>query len=263
MMLASGIQPLVYHRVCPDADAFASSYVVSTSDFRRQMEYLVRHGYRAVTVDELLATNGAASPGGRRVLLTFDDGYLDNYTEAFPILREYGLPALIFLVADFSRRINWWDTPLGVPETALLQPEQIREMAAHGIEFGSHSLEHSSLPQLTDGELRRQLEESKAAIEASTGRPVRAFSYPYSHVDARVKAALRASGYSCGFTVNDGPLRATQDLWEIRRVNVTAHAQGARLAAKLTGVEKAGLWTWWQLRRALRGAPRYEIRRGF
>ncbi len=263
MMLGAGIQPLVYHRVCSDSEYFSSSYVVSASDFRRQMEYLVHHGYRSVRLDELLHENRSSNGTGKRVLITFDDGYRDNYTHALPVLKDLGLTAVVFLVADFTRRVNWWDTPMGVPETELLDSTHIRAMADAGVEFGSHTLFHSSLPQLPDDDLRAELRDSKAAIEAVTGMPVRAFSYPYSHVDARVKSALREAGYACGFAVNDGPLSAADDLFEIRRVNVTADAHGARFGVKLSGCEKLGLWTWWKIRRGLRGRKQYEIRRGF
>lgn len=260
MNIFGDIQPLVYHRVCPDRESFRSTYVVSVSDFRRQMEFLVAHRYECVTLQDLLG--GSPGSNGRpRVLLTFDDGYLDNYTHAFPILRDLGLPAIVFLVADFSRRTNWWDVPMGVPEARLLEPEHIRAMAEGAVEFGSHTMRHSSLPSLSDRELTEELVRSRELIEVAAGRPVRALSYPYSHVDERVKRAARGTGYSCAFAVNGGPLRADADLWEIRRVNVTAGARGLMLEAKVSGLEKLGLWAWWYSRNRLR--PRYEIRRGF
>lgn len=260
MTLLGGIQPLVYHRVCPDRESFRSTYVVSASDFRRQMEFLAGHNYEIVTLDALL-TGRPGSNGRPRILLTFDDGYLDNYTHAFPVLRELGLPAIVFLVADFSRRTNWWDVPMGVPEAALLNKGHIREMVEGGIEFGSHTMGHSSLPALSDRDLDHELVRSREKIEEATGRPVRAISYPYSHVDERVKRAARGSGYSWGFAVNGGPFHAGTDPWEIRRVNVTSGAQGLLLEAKVRGLEKLGLWAWWYSRNRLR--PRYDIRRGF
>ena len=258
------IQPLVYHRVCPDSETFSSTYVVRQSDFRRQMEYLLSHGYRAVGLDDFLAPGSGNGTGtGGRVLITFDDGYEDNYTYAFPILREYKIPALIFLVADFSRRTNWWDVPLGTPEVPLLTPDQIVRMAGQGVEFGSHTLTHRSLPGLDDGQMHAEVAGSRTMIQQVTGVAPRSFSYPYSHVDQRTKDALRDAGYVCAFAVNGGPYRPAQDLWEIRRVNVTADAHGLRFGAKLSGAEKLGLWAWWRIRNATdRGAP-FEIRRGF
>jgi len=103
-------------------------------------------------------------------------------------------------------------TPIGVSETRLLELEQIQEMAGEGVEFGSHGMGYRSLPGLDDSALMRELSLSREVIEAVTGKPVRAFSYPYSHVDARAKKAVRATGYECAFAVNGGHLLATRDL---------------------------------------------------
>lgn len=262
--MMNSIQPLVYHRVVPDREHFNSTYVVRASDFRKQVEYLVSHRYRAVTLDELLTgADPVNAHTEKRVLITFDDGYEDNYTQAFPVLREFGLPALIFLVADFSRRTNWWDTPLGVPEARLLTPSQISRMAGNGIEFGSHTLTHRSLPGTSEAELKAEIEGSRSEIERVTGLTPRAFSYPYSHVDRRTKLTLREAGYQCAFAVNGGPFHAHRDPWEIRRVNVTANARGLRFKAKLSGAEKLGLWAWWKARHRSGERTPMEIRRGF
>jgi len=260
MSLLGTVHPLVYHRVCDDRETFRSTYVVRASDFRRQMESLVERGYRTVSTEEMLSSSVSGN-GRRSVVLTFDDGYRDNYTHAFPVLKELGLTATIFLVADLSRRTNWWDVSLGIPEVPLLVPEQIREMAGGGIDFGSHTLHHCSLPSLDDRALAEELGRSREVIAGITGRPVFALSYPYSHVDARVKEAVQDAGYGCAFAVNDGPFHAWSDRWEIRRVNVTSEAQGIRFGAKISGAEKLALWAWSRARQIRR--PGYEIRRGF
>jgi peptidoglycan/xylan/chitin deacetylase (PgdA/CDA1 family) len=264
MMGLGHIHPLVYHRVCADKEHFSSEYTVRLSDFRRQMEQLLSRGYSAVTLGDLLSGMDARSPGNsKRVLITFDDGYQDNFEHAFPVLRDLGLPAVVFLVADFSRRTNWWDVPIGIPEAQLLHPDQIREMVEGGIEFGSHTLTHCSLPALAPDDLLRELAESRERISGITGAPVRAFSYPYSHVNERSKRAVQKAGYACAFAVNSGPLSPGTDPWEIRRVNVTASAHGLLLDAKLRGMEKVGLWAWWKLRQGSGLKAINEIRRGF
>ena len=264
MIIPRSVQPLVYHRVCADNEHFSSDYAVRQSDFRRQMEYLVTRGYTAVGIEDLLTGMDAPLPGPPgRVLITFDDGYRDNFERAFPVLQDLGLPAVIFLVADFSRRTNWWDQPIGIPEARLLHPDEIREMAAEGMEFGSHTLTHRSLPGCSEEDLSRELVESREHIAAITRTPVRTFSYPYSHVDERVKRAVRQSGYACAFAVNSGPLTPATDRWEIRRVNVTSAAHGSRFNAKLRGAEKLGLWAWWKLRQSSGLKANNEIRRGF
>jgi peptidoglycan/xylan/chitin deacetylase (PgdA/CDA1 family) len=257
------IPALLYHRVCADAAYFQSSYVVKASAFRRQMEYLVRHDWHAASLDDLLEPQDKARQTGKKVLITFDDGYLDTFTTAFPILKEFGMTALVLLVGDMSRRTNWWDLPLGVPEAKLLSPDQIREMADAGMQFGSHTLTHASLPDLSNSRLADELVGSKQAIENVTGRPVMAFSYPYSHIDERSKRAVRDAGYSIAFSVESGPFRTFTDPWEIRRTNVLSTEQGYRYALKLNGVEKCRTWFWWRAKRALRIFQERRIRRGF
>ena len=258
------VQPLVYHRVLPDDRYTPSEYAVRVSDFRQQMEYMLARGYTPVTLEEFQRSLGSRdAAGGKRVLVTFDDGYRDNYTHAFPILQALRIPALIFLVADFTRRTNWWDQPLGVPAADLMSPQEIREMAAAGIAFGSHTLSHVSLPGLEPDTLRREIVESKERINHITDTRVTAFSYPYGHVDESARRAVRDAGYACAFAVNGGPFLPSTDPWEVRRVNITAAARGWGLSSKLSGVERAGLWAWWKVRRRSGRSAHNEIRRGF
>lgn len=258
----SDIVPLVYHRVCPDSESDASPYVISATKFRRQMEYLVRKNYRALSLADVCAPSRSKRRAQRGVVITFDDGYLDTYTTAFPILQELGLTAVVFLVADFSRRTNWWDVPLGVPRANLLEPGHIQEMVRVGIDFGSHSQTHRSLPDLSDQERCHELCDSKKAIEDITGRAVLAFSYPYSHVNSRTKAAVQAAGYACAFAVHCGPLRIHRDLWEIRRVNAESSPYLKRFAMAVNGAERFAQWVWWRGKAFIHSEQRYEIRSG-
>jgi peptidoglycan/xylan/chitin deacetylase (PgdA/CDA1 family) len=261
--LMNAIPTLLYHRVCSEEEYFNSSYVVQARAFRQQMEYLARRGWKSATVADVIADRKQNQSAAKKVLITFDDGYLDNYTNAFPILKDYGFTALVLLIGDMSRRTNWWDVPLGVPEAKLLMPHQIREMAEGGIEFGSHSLTHRSLPGLSDAQLEDEVVGSKRVIEKVTGCPVTAFSYPYSHIDEKTKRAVQAAGYRVAFSVESGPFRTAADPWEVRRTNVTSSAQGFRFALKLNGVERCRTWFWWRSKRALRILQGRRIRRGF
>jgi peptidoglycan/xylan/chitin deacetylase (PgdA/CDA1 family) len=234
---------LVYHRVCRDEDHFNSPYIVTQSTFRRQMSYLATHGYRTTTVAEAMDGDLPASKSkGSPVLLTFDDGFLDNYLYAAPVLREFGFGAIVFLVADFKRRTNWWDVPDGMPLAELMARTHIEELSGQGMEFGSHTMTHKRLPLLSDEELNQELVESRRVIEAIVGRPVDAFSYPYSALDARAKQAVSNAGYRWAFAVNSGPVHYSQDPLEIRRVNMGSQTNFLRMHARLSGIEKRILW---------------------
>jgi peptidoglycan/xylan/chitin deacetylase (PgdA/CDA1 family) len=246
------LQTLLYHRVCADNEWYPSPYVVTASAFRRQMEFLHARGFYTPALADVLDGTATTHNGhGRPFLLTLDDGYLDNFEYAFPVLQEFGFRAIIFLVADFSRRENWWDLREGVPRASLLEPGHIREMSAHGIEFGSHTLHHPHMPSLPDEALREEVTRSRAIIEDVVQKPVDSFSYPYSDLDGRVRNAVIAAGYRCAFAVNTGPRAFSADAFEIRRLNVENGAGWLSLHAKMSGAEKALLYSWWQGKRSL------------
>ena len=237
---------LMYHSVSHDDEVGSPSpFRVSRSTFARQLGHL-RSRYHARTLDE-----GIVSTADDDVLLTFDDGYLDNYTVAFPLLQEFGLNAAIFVVADFQRRRNWWDDALPTRNAPLLEPRHMREMATHGIEFGSHTLSHPVLSQLGDVALRNELADSKHAVEDIVGRPVHHLAYPYGYVDERTKDAVRAAGYKAAFAVNSGPLRPTADLFEIRRLLMGDSSNWLYIHSKMLGVEKMVRWAYWNCRRTI------------
>ena len=246
------LQTLLYHRVCADKDWYPSPYVVSASTFRRHVEFLHAKGCCTPRLAEVLdGTIEAGNDHRQPLLITLDDGYLDNFEHAFPVLQEFGFRATIFLVADFSRRDNWWDTPTGVPRAPLLQPGHIKEMSSHGMEFGSHTLTHPHLPMLSDEAIRNELVRSREVIEALVQKPALAFSYPYSDLDGRVRKAVMDAKYTCAFAVNTGPRRFASDLFEIRRLNVVNAAGPLSLLAKLSGLEKAVLYSWWRGKRTI------------
>ncbi|MEK9136549.1 MAG: polysaccharide deacetylase family protein [Bacteroidota bacterium] len=253
------VQVLMYHRVCSDDESVTSPYALSRNVFRRQMEYLLAHGYRVLRIADLITQDQNSVPSGERgVLITFDDGYLDNYENAFPVLQEFGFTACISLVADFNRRRNWWDRRYAIMKAPLLRPDQISEMVKGGIEFGTHTINHPSLPSLGERELEQELIGSKHIVEDITGKPVRWLAYPYGDVNSRVKRAARKAGYSCGFAVNSGPLHFESDLYEIRRICIVNNASSAYLLSELSGFRKTFRWGRWAMKRLVGGRNKYH-----
>lgn len=236
------IPVLMYHQVCKEGTFIPSPYTVSVGTFRRQLEYMVRRGFYTPPLGELLANNGCDAAGRKPILLTFDDGYLNNYEFAFPLLQEFGFSALISLVADPAIRTNTWDRLKGMAKAPLMEDRHVREMAAYGIEFASHSYRHPSLPALRDSDLRWELQRSKERIEEILGRPVEALVYPYGDVDERVKHAAQEAGYRCAFATHSGPLDFFADLFEIRRMLIVDSADPLYLGWVLSGGKKTLMW---------------------
>lgn len=249
------IPVLMYHRICKDGETSPSPFVVTTDVFEQQLQYFAHHGYTTPTVAEILSGNGTPK---KPLLITFDDGYLDTLECAAPLLQKYGMHAVVFLVADFSRRNNWWDLPKNIPEAKLMEKSQVRELLAMGIEIGSHSWSHPSLPLINDADLAFEFSHSKKVVEEVIQQPVHYFAYPYGEMDDRVKAAARAAGYACAFATNSGPLFFHDDLHQIRRTLIANRADDFYLFVKLAGIEKSLRVGWSLTKKVLRKRPHYS-----
>ncbi|MEV0586805.1 polysaccharide deacetylase family protein [Nonomuraea sp. NPDC050310] len=189
-------QVLMYHSVDQfDEDPYLIT--VKPQRFAAQMTWLVRRGLRGVSMRELLRAQRAGQ-AGRLVGLTFDDGYADFAVHAVPILLRHGFTATVFAVTGRLGGDNDWD-PLG-PRKPLMTAAQLREVAAHGMEVGSHTRTHRSLAGAPAPELHHEVKASRAELEAILGEEVTGLAYPYGHADADAVEAVRAAGYgyACG-----------------------------------------------------------------
>jgi len=197
---------LNYHKV--DDTKIALS--ISPADFEQQMLYLQENGYTAISPDELLANLKEGIPLPEKpVLITFDDGYEDNYKNAFPILQKFGYKATIFVITDFlSCNPNYltWD--------------QAREMQASGITIASHTMQHKSLTALSDEEIRAELCGSKAALEYQLKIKNAYFAYPTGTYNAHIMKLVEETGYKGAFTIKYGNVDAASCPFALERVPV-------------------------------------------
>jgi peptidoglycan/xylan/chitin deacetylase (PgdA/CDA1 family) len=191
---------LMLHSLSMPQSAVERTYYLGPAKFHRYLRTMLEAGYQTARLEEWVAGRFTR----KRVLLTFDDGYDDLYSELFPSVLELKLNPVIFLVADRSELSNFWDHTRGLRRRELLTLEQIREMQRHGVEFGSHTMSHPWLPDLSDDQLRHEVRDSKHTLEDMLGAEVRAFAYPYGGVDERVRAAVAEAGYKLAFTTLPG-----------------------------------------------------------
>ncbi len=175
---AKGLRILCYHNVHDNDSRYTT---VSTLNFKKQMDFLSRNEYQSVSLNDLLARNGGTS--AKQIAITFDDGWRDNYVNAFPILKQYGFQATIFLVAD----------RIGEPD--YLTVEQIKEMHRYGIQFGSHTLSHPKLPSLTEEEKWSEIFTSRKKIEDQFQFNIDFFCYPYGLYDSKTVQMVEKAGY--------------------------------------------------------------------
>lgn len=249
---------LMYHQICSDTTKDVSEFIVLQQVFRQQMLYLYEHGYVTPSLTDAFSDEPV---GGKPVVITFDDGYMNNYQFAFPILQEFGFRAHISLIGDQSIRTNLWDREKGIPQAELMRVEHIEEMAANGMEFGSHSHTHKSLPSLAQDELEEELAISKESVERIIGRPTEFIAYPYGDVDDRVKRAVRNAGYKFAFATHTGPLDFHADAYEIRRILVENRSDTRYLYSKFSGINKTYMWGKWFAKTLLgkRNKFQYEL----
>ena len=212
--LASGPKVVVlnYHKV----DRREISLSVSPEDFDRQMTFLKENGYHTITPHEMYMafTDGAPLPTNP-VLITFDDGYADNYINAYPILKKHGMKAAIFVVTDFLDR--------GVP--GYLTWAQAAEMENSGVfSVESHTVTHSSLLDLTDDAIRRELTQSKRDIEQRLGKEVEFLAYPTGAYNLHIASLVKEAGYKGAFTVRFGNMDQFSNFYAMERVPIFREA---------------------------------------
>ncbi len=205
---------LMYHYVSvPPAgsDIYRRDLSVSPELFRSHLEALDSAGYTPISMYDLVGhlNQGAPLPE-KPVILTFDDGYRDNFENAFPFLTEFGMTAMFFVVTDYMDERN----PL------YLSWDMAREMQAAGMFIESHGRNHASLRNRNDDYLIWQALGSAETIEHELGVRPRFITYPFGHYDSNTIRIFESAGFWGGVTINAGATHSTDDLFQLRRVRV-------------------------------------------
>ena len=225
---------LMYHRIAPTGSPEMNRWRVTPQAFEEQLCYLRDSGFYSVTLEDWRKAMASRRPlTGRAVLITFDDGYLDFLTYAWPLLKQYGFSATVFLVADKVGQSNSWDR-LYSEELPLLDWQQIRQLQAEGVEFGSHSASHHPLTSLTVAEVVREGARSRSILEQQLGFPIRSFAYPHGDFDPVVEHLIGACGYVFGLSCRSGRVRFEDRLLALPRVEVMGTDSLQEFVGKLT-----------------------------
>ncbi|MBI4553682.1 MAG: polysaccharide deacetylase family protein [Candidatus Latescibacteria bacterium] len=216
------LRVLMYHRIVDDADLCRAHWTsVHVRDFRRQLECLDRWGFTTITFDDYrLFLEGELNLPKKPVILTFDDGYLDTHQYAFPLLQEFGMKAVVFVLGKRAVKTNVWDRPLGLPEAPLMDWQHIMEMHVAGCEIGAHSMTHAKLSTLPERAAWSEIADSRTELEDLLNAPVLSFAYPYGVVDGRTKRMVEEAGYRIAYSVATGPATFGNDAYEVRRTTI-------------------------------------------
>jgi peptidoglycan/xylan/chitin deacetylase (PgdA/CDA1 family) len=259
---ASGIPILMYHSVAEDSEPGVSPYYRLTTTparFAAHMHWLRRNGYAVVDLDAAFHRSAARATDGKRLaVVTFDDGFLDFKTDAWPVLSELGFTATVFLPTAFigqARRLF-----KGRP---CLTWSEVRKLHGLGVRFGSHTVTHPKLYDLSWSAIRGELLDSRTALEQELGGPVRTFAYPYAFPQEdgdfakRFKEELMEAGYAAGVTTAIGRMTPSSDPLRLNRLPVNDCDDETLFAAKM-----AGAYDWvGRVQFAARQARRWRMRR--
>ncbi len=218
---------LMYHRISDLSDKERLSplmrdLTVSPADFDRQVRYLVDNGFAPLLAREVeeAVINGRKLPE-KSVAITMDDGYKDNFDQAFPILQKYRVPATIFLVTntvDTAGHLSWDDV-------ALMHGRQVG--------YGSHTVHHYDLPDLSIFQIDYELRESRRVLESRLVETISSVAYPSGRYNQTVVERARAAGYLAGWKKGGGPVQPGAEVYLLPRVRVNGGSTMADFQRKV------------------------------
>ncbi len=198
---------LNYHKI----DNMNISLSVLPEDFDRQMAYLKENGYHTINTDQLYnyMVNGEALPENP-ILITFDDGYEDNYQHAYPILKKYGFTGTIFVITDFVNN----------NQPNYLTWDQIKEMKSQGMDFQSHTASHKSMTELSMDQLKEELTKSKQALDKELNQDTKFMAYPTGTYNLYIAKIVNEAGYKGAFTIKYGNVDKASNMYALERVPI-------------------------------------------
>jgi peptidoglycan/xylan/chitin deacetylase (PgdA/CDA1 family) len=235
----ASIPILMYHSISGEAETAHPYYRTSTSpqQFALQMKYLHENGYRTASLPEIVGQlQGKGAVVDKQVVITFDDGYRDFYHHAFPALSQYGFSATVFLPTAYIG-----DHPVQFKGKDCLTWADVRDLNKNGILFGSHTVTHPQIRELSAPAINAEISNSKATIEEKLGSAVGSFAYPYAfpQTDSDFTKTLRDSlgraGYQNGVCTIVGRATRHSQPFFLERLPVNSCDDRALFSAKLAG----------------------------
>lgn len=228
---------LMYHSISSESGERFRQFAMSPERFAQHLAYLQSHSYTPITVSryvELISGGGGDLPD-RPVVLTFDDGFADFYTDALPELRRHDFVATLYVATDYVGGTSLWLGREGEAERSMLSWSQLREIAENGIECGAHTCSHPQLDVLPDAAIMKEVVECKVLLEDRLGRRICTFAYPFGFQTERVRRMVRAAGYTSACAVAYAMSSPRDDRFALSRLIVTGDMSIDRFARLLAG----------------------------
>jgi peptidoglycan/xylan/chitin deacetylase (PgdA/CDA1 family) len=220
--VASQLTIVAFHRVNDGLEG--NDLTISSRSFRDFCKFFAKN-FRVMPLGEQIRALRAGKPVGGSLSITFDDGYLDNYEIAAPILREVGLSATFFVTTNFidSEFVPFWDSDLP-QQPGWMSWKQVRELADHGFEIGCHTESHINMGRASLEMVKAELQNSKQILESRLQRPVDLFAYPFggrANINQASLALVRTGGFSCCVSCCGGVNPADADPFQLNRLPIS------------------------------------------
>lgn len=228
---------IMYHRVINNAEneGVYGTYIYEDM-FKKHLQYLKDKNYTVITFKDLdkIGWRNRFEKVKKYIILTFDDGYKDNYDLAFPILKEFNFKATIFLMGSLT--YNEWDVKAGGERKfSLMSVEMIKEMQDYGIEFGAHTFNHPKINTLSNEEIEHQIVDVKKPLEEKIGKEIITFAYPYGILNDYAKEMAKKAGYTFALATDSGSVCLSDDLYQIRRIAIFPNTNLFSFKRKVAG----------------------------
>lgn len=228
---------LMYHRVIvsQDNEGVHGTYIYKDM-FRKHLEYLKENNYEVITFKDLkkISWRNRFNSNKKYIIITFDDGYVDNYELAFPILKEFNFKATIFLMAEST--YNEWDVKSSNEKIfPLMTRDMIMEMQNYGIEFGAHTFNHPKLNKISNENIEHQVVDCKKILEEKIDSNIITFAYPYGLLNDYAKKMAEKAGYDFAVATDSGTVCLSDDLFQIRRIAIFPNTNLRSFKRKVKG----------------------------
>lgn len=226
--LALNVPVLMYHYIRtvenPDQDKLGVSLSVTSANFERQMAYIAQNGYTTITPDDLWrALNKQAQLPSKPILLTFDDGYVDFYTTAWPILRQYNLKATAYITTGF----------IGDEQGRYMTWPQIKELDTSGlITIGNHTVNHINMASSPNA--WRELTLSNKQLQTYLGHPITSFAYPGGTFNDQAAKLVDSAGFTTAFTTVEGRIHTVSNHLILPRVRISGYMDHSTFMSRVT-----------------------------